>query len=1062
MTFFNKLKIVLMFSMILSFTLLFGATSETTTGTGENSSTSGIKAMTTLEIVAQIEYGTDPTNFIFNRTSGTTFNMAAFAYDIATLEYNHTTYAAANALKLTFPTSGSYQLEAKHYGTSTVTTFTQAMVTGEVVVPLTYAGSSAGMDTSGNPSGNTQNNVLTIVVDKGTGTETTYTLRFRRRAENVPTSITNIVQAGNSFTSTINVATSATNGDAISSYNDVDWSVNSNTGTGYFTGNVLTGLSNGDITVTATLRNYTSISKTSDTITLGGLPDWLPHLGRLELSYPAKNEINITPGFNSNPAATGTYLTSLTEAFSNVRLKLMAPSDCQIFIDGARVSSNGESILRVGPTDPNGTTKAITFNIEVVKGVNTKNYVLNIQREISNRLKYGRNVNPNPHLRPTNPATGADTGADGDVFGMNDATTNKFTVQAWVRWTSDPATSPSWGNIVSQTTSANGSEGSFWLQHNNKNSSFEFAIKPTGPRVYVLSDPTKVTIQQAIWYLVTGVYNEGSVKIFVNDIDVTQSARNTTGNIQASNNSIFNIGKMAHGQRPFSGNIRNVRMWVGEARTLTEIGNDYVNTPVAGSTSDDSDFSWPLNETTNSAVAAGNGLVGLSMSTTVTTTDFVSCCANNREPGQAFVHRPERMDLSGPNSESVILVQAKGYSGSDFRFRILGAQVQEAAAAEGMQAWDHKNDTWKGVGTIATGIEMDTDLGNPATVAGTYFWVPVRRNASTDGKGRYVDDNTQTGYDATDESVASRILYNSKINLPEVQAMGTTFALTGTLKETTSYPTTKKYVILGYDAVEKGRLITGTSSSIAAKDGKAVGSYSLVSDKPLHRIEVRTQDDILVTYKDNETGWEENTDLGDITLPVELSSFTVAAISSGAKLQWVSQTESNLMGYYVYRAESEDLNSANLVSPIIEATNLSQTQMYSFTDIDLQTQVSYYYWLTAVEYSGEFRVYGPINITLAPDDGDIVEIPIVTGLDKLYPNPFNPQINIRYGLKEAAAMKLTFYNLKGQKVHSHEMPTQAKGYHQYTWDASKHSSGIYFVVFNSGKLKEVRKVVLTK
>lgn len=1064
----KRLKTLMILLMVLSISFLFSATRDAlTTGTSDDTSSfSNTKGLGDLEIVAQLEYGTDTTNFIFNR-NGSTYNMQPFNYVSTTTDYNYATSAATNFLTITFPTTGDYKLTAIHYGgengNTATTAYSDSLVNGIISVPLKYAETSAGMDANGNPNADTQNNVLTIVSDPGTGTEATYILRFRRRVENVPTSIDNINQVGNTFTCNINVANSTINGDAISSYKYVDWSVNSLTGTGYFTNNTLTPLSNGNITVTATLRNKRDVTATSGNIELSGLSSWSPHLGKLELSYPARDVLEISPNFNSNPSATGTYVTSIISAFSNIRLNLMAPSDCQVYIDDARVSSNGESVLRIGPTHPTDSAVGpthISFNIKVVNGQGTKNYVLNIQREISDRLKYGRDATPHPHLKPTTSANDATTGCDGDVFGMNDAETDKFTVQAWARWTSDPSTSPAWGNIVSQTTSANGSSGSFWLQHNNRNSSFEFAIKPTGSRVYVLSDPAKVTIQQGIWYMVTGVYdgNRNPVKIYVNDQDVTLNTRNTNGNIYVAPNSKFNIGKMAHGDRPFNGNIRNVRMWVGEALSLAEIAADYASNPEAGTTADDSDFSWPLNETSVTTVVTGNGGKTMTMSS-VTAVDFVSCCENNRTPGKALVHRPERMDLSSETSESVILVQAKDYSGSAFRFDIVG--VQDDDNKVDMDVWDHASKTWISPSAISSGVLIDSELGNPTT--GTFFWVPVRRGTSVAGSGRYVDDNYETGYDGSDGTPAGRIKYNSKILLPEVEPLGATFQITGTVSGTPEHSIVagKRYVILGYDAVEKGRLITGTSSYVSSKGGKAVVSYTLLTDKPLYRVEVRTQDDTLLTNINSEAGWNEETDLGDITLPVELSSFTVAAITNGAKLQWVSHSESGLMGYYVYRAETEDLASAELVSPVIEASNLTQTHVYTYTDLDILTQTEYYYWLMASEYSGEFSMYGPINIILS-EEGHGVEIPVITGLDKLYPNPFNPKLNIRYSLKETADINLNIYNLKGQKVHSKELLSQEVGYHQYTWDASENSSGIYFVVFKSGKTKEVRKVILNK
>ncbi len=135
-------------------------------------------------------------------------------------------------------------------------------------------------------------------------------------------------------------------------------------------------------------------------------------MGRLELSYPARNKIDTAPSFSADPSATGSYLTSIVDAFSNIRLNLMAPSDCQVYIDDARVSSNGESVLRIGPTHPTDSSIGpthITFNIKVVNGQGTKNYVLNIQREINNRIKFGRDDDTNylPHL----------ASSTGDVFG---------------------------------------------------------------------------------------------------------------------------------------------------------------------------------------------------------------------------------------------------------------------------------------------------------------------------------------------------------------------------------------------------------------------------------------------------------------------------------------------------------------------------------------------------------------------------------------------------------------------------------------------------------------------
>ena len=550
--------------------------------------------------------------------------------------------------------------------------------------------------------------------------------------------------------------------------------------------------------------------------------------------------------------------------------------------------------------------------------------------------------------------------------------------------------------------------------------------------------------------MVTGVYDGIKVRIYVNDVDESDGSKTLTGNLlNMPTTAQFNVGKMPFGTRRFNGNVRALRIWVGTARSLTEIQGDYAGNITGTNPS----FSWPLNETAKGEVATGTGTgtVALTMQN-VTEADFVACCVNNKATGQVMLHRPERMDMSTADSESVVLVQASGYSGSALRFRILGSQ----GSSNEMQAWDHVNDAWIGSGDISTGVLMNTDLGNPAT--GTYFWVPVRRNTSTDGAGRYVDDDTQTSYDGTDADALTRATYNAIAPLPAVRAMvanNAIFTLNGKLLGTTTYPLTKKYVILGYDAVEKGKLITGTSSAITT------GAYALKSDVPLYRIEVRTQRDVLISELKNASGWNATTGLDDITLPVELSSFTVTPTQNGAKLQWVSQSESNLIGYHVYRAELNDFSQALQVSALIEATNASHTQVYVFTDSGLQPLVTYYYWLMASEYSGVSQIFGPIHITLAGEEQS-PEIPVKTGLDKLYPNPFNPEISIRYGLTEAADLKLSIYNLKGQKVHSLDIQNQNKGFHKYLWDASQEASGIYFIVFEAAETREMRKITLSK
>ncbi|MDD4310167.1 MAG: endonuclease, partial [Candidatus Cloacimonetes bacterium] len=75
--------------------------------------------------------------------------------------------------------------------------------------------------------------------------------------------------------------------------------------------------------------------------------------------------------------------------------------------------------------------------------------------------------------------------------------------------------------------------------------------------------------------------------------------------------------------------------------------------------------------------------------------------------------------------------------------------------------------------------------------------------------------------------------------------------------------------------------------------------------------------------------------------PLELSSFTVTLTEDNeAMIQWITQYETNLIGYKIYRNTMNQLNTSMLISPLIPATNTSLEQHYSFTDTDIPVDYS--------------------------------------------------------------------------------------------------------------------------
>jgi|WetSurMetagenome_2_1015567.scaffolds.fasta_scaffold54778_2 hypothetical protein len=79
-----------------------------------------------------------------------------------------------------------------------------------------------------------------------------------------------------------------------------------------------------------------------------------------------------------------------------------------------------------------------------------------------------------------------------------------------------------------------------------------------------------------------------------------------------------------------------------------------------------------------------------------------------------------------------------------------------------------------------------------------------------------------------------------------------------------------------------------------------------------------------------------------------------------------------------------------------------------------------------------------------------------------YPNPFNAQTTISYSLPQTEPVKLSIYNLLGQKVATLLDAPQTAGEHTLIWNASPFPSGIYFARLEIGNQAQTIKVVLLK
>jgi hypothetical protein len=103
----------------------------------------------------------------------------------------------------------------------------------------------------------------------------------------------------------------------------------------------------------------------------------------------------------------------------------------------------------------------------------------------------------------------------------------------------------------------------------------------------------------------------------------------------------------------------------------------------------------------------------------------------------------------------------------------------------------------------------------------------------------------------------------------------------------------------------------------------------------------------------------------------------------------------------------------------------------------------------------------------ATSESDSVEIPTVTTLLGNYPNPFNPETTIKFGLNKDEHVMIEIYNIRGQRINTLINDQMRAGYHQVVWNGrceigNQVGSGIYFYRLKAGEYQSVRRMLQMK
>ena len=109
--------------------------------------------------------------------------------------------------------------------------------------------------------------------------------------------------------------------------------------------------------------------------------------------------------------------------------------------------------------------------------------------------------------------------------------------------------------------------------------------------------------------------------------------------------------------------------------------------------------------------------------------------------------------------------------------------------------------------------------------------------------------------------------------------------------------------------------------------------------------------------------------------------------------------------------------------------------------------------------------YAQTEFKLTASDADILvaeSLPKEFALEGNYPNPFNPQTTIRFGVTETSDVRLVVYNMLGREVRVLVQGIVSSGMHEATFDASGLPSGSYIYTLTTPEGRISKMLALLK
>jgi Secretion system C-terminal sorting domain len=227
-------------------------------------------------------------------------------------------------------------------------------------------------------------------------------------------------------------------------------------------------------------------------------------------------------------------------------------------------------------------------------------------------------------------------------------------------------------------------------------------------------------------------------------------------------------------------------------------------------------------------------------------------------------------------------------------------------------------------------------------------------------------------------------------------------------------------------AADGGYVVVGTTSS---NDGDVSGNHATYG----------TEDFWIVKLS------------ADVTLPLQLISFTGILENNTIKLNWQSTNQINTADFIVERSNN-NVNNFSAISKVNAQNTFALTNSYKYTD-DALLQGINYYRLKMEDKDGKFTYSNVVKINYTNDNATTIIIS---------PNPFSNSTTISFTLSQSQKVSAGIFDDAGRLIKNITDAQMEAGSHQLTWNAAGVANGTYYLRFNAGHYAETKKIVVLK